>query len=298
MTVTLSASARERSLQIAVGFCLLDVLLIGYAAFSSNSLTILSDLFKESTDLLSVLAAWLTVRAVGRAPDERFTYGIGKLENLVSIGIAVLMTLCGLFILVQAVHHLRNPQPTVGTLPGILVFSIYAGIGFCIWLRNRWLLRQQASAIIASQAKLWFSKALFDALMAASLIVAAVFSDQAWSLYLDPLASLVGVLFLFHAAFAITSSSVGDLLDATLEEHLQLCIVRQLAEHFDDYDQLHRIRTRRSGPKIYIELFLQFNPTLSMGEVQRRIGTICHRIVAAIPGADVTIVPALAPPAQ
>ena len=41
---------RERSLAIALAFCLVDVLLMGGAAFHSNSLTILSDFLKELGD--------------------------------------------------------------------------------------------------------------------------------------------------------------------------------------------------------------------------------------------------------
>lgn len=280
-----------------MAFCLLDVGLTGGAALVSTSLTIMSDFLKEGTDFLAVLAAYLTVRAVRRAPDERYAYGIGKLENLVSVAIAVAMVACAGFILVQASHHLRNPQPTEGTLPGIVIFTSYAVIGFGIWMRNRVELRKRDSAILESQAKLWFSKACFDALMAFALITQLVFHGQPWSWYLDPIASLLGVFFLLHAAWSITSSSMGDLLDASLSEHLQLRILRQLVERFDDYDRLQKIRTRRSGPRVYVEVFLHFDPALLMGEVQRRIDAITAQITQEIPGTDVVIVPSNGVPA-
>jgi cation diffusion facilitator family transporter len=296
MSSSSSSTSNERGLQIAVAVCLIDVLLTGSAALVSNSLTILSDAFKESTDFLAVLASYLTVRAVRRAPDERYAYGIGKLENLVSMAIALMMLACAGFILVQASHHLRDPQPVEGTLPGIVIFATYAAIGFGIWARNRIALRTQTSAILASQASLWFAKATFDTLMAATLIVEIVFRDQPWSIYLDPIASLVGVLFLLHAAWSIAHSSVGDLLDASLSEHLQLRILRQLIERFDDWDRLHKIRTRRAGPRVYVEVFLQFDPELLMGEVQARIDSLSTLISQEIPGTEVVIVPSLTTP--
>lgn len=298
MSTSASSNSHERGLQVAVAFCLLDVCLTGGAAFASTSLTIMSDLLKEATDFMAVLAAYLTVRAVRRAPDERYAYGIGKLENLVSVGIAVAMVACAGFILVQASHHLRDPQPTEGTLPGIVIFSTYAAIGFGISMRNRLELRKRESAILESQAKLWFSKGCFDALMAITLITQVVCHGQRWSWYLDPIASLLGVFFLLHAAWSITSSSVGDLLDASLSEHLQLRILRQLVERFDDYDRLHKIRTRRSGPRVYVEVFLQFDPVLLMGEVQKRIDAIAGQITREIPGTEVVIVPSSEAPAS
>jgi cation diffusion facilitator family transporter len=297
MNIATSSNSHERTLLVAVGVCFVDVLLTGGAALASNSLTILSDAFKEGTDFLAMLASYFTLRAVRRSPHERFAYGIGKLENLVSMAIAVMMVACAGLILVQASHAIRFPKPIEGTLPGIVIFSTYAVIGFGIFFRNRLELRKRESAILASQAQLWFAKATFDGLMAATLIAEVVLREQSWSRYLDPLASLVGVFFLLHAAWSIASSSVGDLLDASLTEHLQLRILRQLIERFDDYDKLHKIRTRRSGSRVYVEVFLQFDAQLLMGEVQRRIDALSELIRTEIPGTEVVIVPSLVAPA-
>jgi cation diffusion facilitator family transporter len=297
MSIATSSNSHERTLLVAVGVCFVDVLLTGGAALASNSLTILSDAFKEGTDFLAMLASYFTLRAVRRSPDERFAYGIGKLENLVSMAIAVMMVACAGLILVQASHAIRFPKPIEGTLPGILIFSTYAVIGFGIFFRNRLELRKRESAILASQAQLWFAKATFDGLMAATLIAEIVLREHSWSLYLDPLASLVGVFFLLHAAWSIASSSVGDLLDASLTEHLQLRILRQLVERYDDYDKLHKIRTRRSGSRVYVEVFLEFDAQLLMGEVQRRIDALSELIRTEIPGPEVVIVPSLVAPA-
>ena len=86
MSATSSSGTREGSLRLALVVCFFDLCLMGVALMQSNSVTILGDLLKESTDTLSVLAAFLTVRAVRKSPDYRFAYGIGKLENIVYFG--------------------------------------------------------------------------------------------------------------------------------------------------------------------------------------------------------------------
>jgi len=296
MTSASSPGTRERSLQIALSFCLLDVVLMGTAAYFSNSLTILSDLLKESTDLLSILAAFLTIRAVRRSPDHHFTYGIGKLENLVSLSIGLVMLGSAFWITWRSAHHLASPQMAEGTIPGICIFALYTFIGYQIYFRTRRVSQQQPSAIMECQARLWFSKASLDAVMCTALLLAYFFRNQTWSWYLDPLASLVGVLFMLHAAWAMTSSSVYDLLDATIEETTQLRILRQLVLRLDDYERLHKIRARRSGPRLYVEIFLEFDPLLLMGEVQKRIDAIRQDLESKIPGADVSIRPSTTSP--
>jgi ferrous-iron efflux pump FieF len=280
---------------MALIFCLIDLCLMGTAAYNSNSVTILGDLLKETTDTLAVLAAFLTVRAVRKSPGYRFAYGVGKLENLVSVSIGVIMVVCAVSVTVHAVHHLKEPAPAEGTLPGIIVFALYSGIAFFISLRARAISRKQPSAIMESQAKLWFSKGAFDAAMGTGLTVALIFNKHEWSWYLDPLASLVGVCFMFHAAWGMASASVGDLLDATVEEETQLQIMRELVLHIDDYERIHKVRTRRSGPNMYAEIFLEFDPNILMGEAQRRIDSMRADLEAKIPGLDVSIRPTVTP---
>lgn len=289
------SNTRESSVKLALFICLIDVGLTGGAAAMSNSLTILSDLFKESSDFMAVLAAYITLYLVNRNKDERFAYGIGKLENLASITISFLMLFSAGFIIYHALEHLHEPVRAEGTLPGIVLFICYAVTGFYIWLKNVRILKQQSSPIIASQARLWFSKACFDIMMASVLIMALIFDEFAWSLYLDPLASLVGAGFLIHGAWAITSSSVGDLLDVSLEESTQLVILRELVKHFDDYDALHKVRSRRSGSNVFIEIFMSFDPELKMLEVTKRIERLHDTISATVPGAQVLIVPGRVP---
>jgi cation diffusion facilitator family transporter len=290
-----SAGTREGSLRMALVFCLIDLALMGSAAWNSNSVTILGDLLKEATDTLAVLAAFMTVRAVRRSPGYRFAYGIGKIENLVSVSIGVVMIVCALTVTVRSAHQLRYPEMARGTLPGIAVFALYAAIGFYISLRARRIANRQPSAIMESQAKLWFSKGAFDAAMGFGLLIALFFQDYEWSWYLDPLASLVGVVFMIHAAWAMTTSSVGDLLDATVSEETQIRIMRELVHHIDDYERIHKIRTRRSGPHMYSEIFLEFDPNILMGEAQRRIDSIRADLESQIPGLDVAIRPTVQP---
>lgn len=290
-------STRENSLRVAVLVCGIDIALTGYAAWSSNSVTILGSLVKELADFIAMLSAFATFRAVRREPNERFAYGVGKLENLVSVGTGILMFGCSFGILYQAIGAIQDPRPTEGTLPGIMLFSIYSLIGFWLWQRNLRAVRQQSSAILLSQAHLWFSKALYDGLMAVALILALIFKNFAWSAFLDPLASLVGVGFLLLGAWSMASSSVGDLLDSTLEEATKLRIMRHMVEHFVDYSHLYQIRTRRAGPRVYVEVFLQFDPELRMSDVERRIEVLRAEIATSIPGADITICPVM-PSAQ
>jgi divalent metal cation (Fe/Co/Zn/Cd) transporter len=66
--------------------------------------------------------------------------------------------------------------------------------------------------------------------------------------------------------------------------------MKKLVEHFDEYESVHKIRTRRSGSQIYIEVFLGFNAELTMGEIQKKIDPLSKAIQDAFIGAEVAII--------
>jgi cation diffusion facilitator family transporter len=252
----------------------------------------MSDFFKEVADFTSVFFALLTLRVINsHKADEKFSYGIGKLENLASIGVSILMLMSAGFILYQAIGRLQQPEHPQGTLPGIIIFSCSAVFSFVLYLRNKKILKTQKSAIVDSQMRLWLSKAWLDGLMASVLILSSILSHYDWSAYLDPLTSLVGVILLIHGAWKISTSSVHELLDASLEEASQLLIMKKLVEHIDDYESVIKIRTRRSGVQIYIEVFLGFDPNLKMLEVQDKIDHLTSAIKGTFEGSEVVVIP-------
>jgi divalent metal cation (Fe/Co/Zn/Cd) transporter len=56
------------------------------------------------------------------------------------------------------------------------------------------------------------------------------------------------------------------------------------------------VRARRSGPNIYVEIFLEFNPADLMGDVQKRIDALCAYLQAHHTGMDISIRPTAATP--
>ena len=79
--------------------------------------------------------------------------------------------------------------------------------------------------------------------------------DYSWSVYIDPIASLIIAGTILLAAIGIFTSSFYDLLDRTLEEADQMVILRELTKQFDQYDEMHGVRSRRADGKEFIEVF-------------------------------------------
>jgi cation diffusion facilitator family transporter len=285
-------SREVRSFIIAILLCLADAVLTAWLALGSESLTVLSAFFGAVIDLLAVIAAFVAfvVVRLRRKSQSRFAFGIGKLENVISMVIAALMLLGAQHIIFEAIDSIRNPQLVAATMMTVVLFTSYAIVSSAMYLYYRNLVKTHRTPIINSQFALWYSKVCYDIPIAVAIALIYFYQDFAWGMYLDPVASLIGAGFLLYAAWSIGSSSIGDLLDVSLDAYSHEVIDRALrATHFEHQDYV--IKSRRSGPDIFVELHLKFNPQMTLKDVSAYSDKVRDAATAVCPAAKVLVVP-------
>lgn len=284
-------ASRERTTRSAVIAGIVDTLVTLGALLAARSTVLLADFFKTVLELAAVLLAWLAIRRINRGADPRFEYGIGKLENLSSLFVGILMVGCLIVVAGNAGLHIKHPAPIAGAGVWISLAAqiLYAGINGALGWTSRRSARREQSPIMASQARLFFSKAFANAFILLALALSMGLARYPWSLYIDPVASLIIAGFILLAALGIFSSSCGDLLDRTLEEESQIVILRELARSFNDYDALHGVRSRRAGSQVFIDIFLEFAPHKTMAQVQPVADALRRNLERQIQGSRVTI---------
>jgi divalent metal cation (Fe/Co/Zn/Cd) transporter len=103
--------------------------------------------------------------------------------------------------------------------------------------------------------------------------------------------SLILSFYILGAAYLIGKRSIDELLDKTIDEPLQMMILSELAAYFDEYLEVHGVRSRRTGQFVFIEIFLEFESNKLMGDVQTVINRIKADLEKKIDGSQVMIVP-------
>lgn len=286
-----NSASRESAALAGVVAGLVDTGITVAALLAANSSVLLADTCKTMLEFIAVLMAWMAIRRINRGANHQFDYGIGKLENLSSLLVGLLMILCLLVIAVNTVRNIMHPAHIQGAGVWISIAAqiVYAGINGFLCVRNRRMAAAEASPIMASQARLFLTKTLANLFILGSLILSIALAKYHWSLYIDPLASMVIGGSILLAAVGILKSSFYDLLDRTLEETSQVYILRELARHFSEYEALHGIRSRRAGSKVFVEVFLEFDPERKVGEVQDIVNRLRQDIENAVQGSRVTI---------
>jgi cation diffusion facilitator family transporter len=294
-------SAKESSTRTAVIAGFVDTLISLAALVASQSAVVLADFLKTLLEFIAVVLAWFAILGITRGGGTSYEYGMGKLENLSSLAVAALMILVFLVIAGNAVRNIIQPAHVggIGVIISLVAQVVYGFINGYLWRRADRAALAESSPIMASQAKLFFTKLVANVFIFGSLTASLALADQAWSVYIDPIASLIIAGSILMSAVGVFSSSCYDLLDGTLEEADQLKIMRELVANYERFDMIYGVRSRRAGNRTFIDIFLGFDPERRMGAVQREIEAIRRAVAAQFPNSTVTVIigPQLAAPA-
>ncbi len=283
---------KESSTRTAVIAGGIDTVISLAALLAAQSSVLLADFLKTALEFVAVLLAWMAMRRLARGGGEAYEYGIGKIENLSSLVVAALMTLVFLVISINAVRGLISPSHVggIGVIISLVAQVVYGVINAWLWRRCRNSARTEDSPLMASQAKLFFTKLFGNIFIFGSLSLSLLLADQAWSVYIDPIASLVIAGTILVSAVGVFSSSVYDLLDGTLEEKDKLDIMRELVLHFQRYDMLYGVRSRRAGNRVFIDIHVGFDADRRIGDVEQDIAAIRAGVMRHFKNATVTVV--------
>jgi cation diffusion facilitator family transporter len=284
---------RERALFVSLLAAVIPIIPALAASIFSGSVAYFALTLKTINEAVATLIAWIIARDISRGGHGRYDYGMGKHETIARIVTGGLMLLSLVFVVLAAMYRFLMPASLVseGILFAIviLLFSIAADVWF--WVSNYRIAMKESSPLMDSQWRLFRMKAYANMVVLVSMIIAIVCARYPWAVYIDPVGSVIIIGFLLQSGYGMIRTSVPDLLDRTLDEELQLVVVRELAEHFDKYEQLHGVRSRRSGGNIYIEIFLEFEGTMQMCEVQDEINRMKKDLETKLPRSSVNIIP-------
>ena len=288
----MTSAHKESSTRTAVIAGAVDTMVSLGALLAAQSSVLLADFLKTSLEFVAVMLAWMAMRRLARGGGDAYEYGIGKLENLSSLFVAALMALVFLVIAVNAVRGLISPSHVggIGVIISLVAQLVYGVINGWLWRRSLLAARTEESPLMESQAKLFFTKLFGNIFIFLSLALSLALADQAWSVYIDPIASLVIACSILMSAVGVFSSSVYDLLDGTLEEKDKLDIMRELVLHFHRYDMLYGVRSRRAGNRVFIDIHVGFEPDRRIGDVEQDIAAIRAGVMRHFKNACVTVV--------
>lgn len=248
------------------------------AATLTNSAAIFTDLLATSFDLTALTACWLVLQLAHKAHEAKYAYGLGKLENLAELLIALLQTILVIIAGTHAIMRTLNPESLEGAGLGLLVTAV-ATIGNVVLNRKATrLARRTRSPVLAAQARVHLVSAIASGSVFTVTTILSVFDTIPMLYYLDPMGSFVVIGFMVYNILAMLSNSVASLLDQAIDEAGQLRILRALTTHYDDFHELGDIRTRQFGGKMFVELHLGFEDDWTVAKTRGVVAKLTEAV--------------------
>jgi cation diffusion facilitator family transporter len=285
--------SRERIVFWSVVATALSLIPTAYAAFISNSTTLLADLLRCVAEFVAILLSWFVLRQLSRHDPAAYNYGLGKLEQLASLAVATALFVSFLLAFGSGLARFWSPQALESTTFGF-IFAILGTIGNAfLWLKDYRYYLASPSPVMESQWKLFRAKTCATTVVTLSLGLSMIFSESSVSNYFDPLGSLILSLFLLYSSYSMVSTSMPDLIDRSVDEKVQIIIHTTLTGHLDRYVALERIRTRRSGAQMFIDIFLSFDGQAPFHRVHECVMSIKSELRDRLGKAEVIVIPSL-----
>lgn len=259
-----------------------------------GSLTILAEAIRGGLMLSVEAYALVVLHRMHRGRVASAEYGNGKLEVFCNLLIALAKIGASIWIASKAMVIVQAGQSEASPLGMALAASLGA-VGLFVNLRAFRLVHgvtaRARSAIMTSQLISRTVKLRCAFVIFVTLTIGATTEDPVIAAWADALGALAVAWFILIAAIRTIRVCLIDLLDLSVDDATRRAIERALARHRSLFADLRRMRSRRSGTTVFIEVALGFDPMLPLAEIDRRVSELRASLTAEVAGADVAIIP-------
>ena len=276
-----------------------DLLLVGpylWIAIEVGSLTILGEVMRGMLMITVTILSWMTLRKIHRGQTGDYDFGMGKVEQILSLSVAVMLTASVVYIWVRLLSSSPAETQEVDAMSYVAVGLAFANLSVNLALLHPLYqaMKTGKSVLVTAQFHAKIAKSIGSLVVTLCVALNQLTSSMALALWAERVGVLIVTLVTLHAAYELIKSSLPDLLDRTLPEELQVKINQVLARNYSNFDALKWCQSRQSGSSIEVHLGLGFAGDLAFADVARITKAVVTDMEAAIPGSRVTVTPVMA----
>lgn len=280
---------KERLMRLAtyasVGVAGTLILVKSIAWILSDSISLQATLIDSVLDAAASLVNLLAVKHALEPPDREHRFGHGKLEAIAALGQSLFITASAFWLMYEAGARLYNPVPIEETTIGILVMVFAIVATFFLLKFQRYVVKKTSSSAIRADSIHYQSDLIINLGVIFSLVVSSGFSLH----WVDPIVGGVIALYILYTAWTIILEAFNMLMDHELPDNLREKIREITLASHDKIQGMHDLRTRTSGIKVFIQLHLEHDPYMTLGECHEIAEIVERNLHRSFPNAEVLI---------
>jgi ferrous-iron efflux pump FieF len=274
----------RRAARASVGVSTLLVIVKLGAYALTGSVAILAALADSAVDLVASLGNLFAVGQSLTPADHQHRFGHGKAEPLAGLAQAAFITGSATFLVFESMQHLVEPHPLQNEFAGVAVmlFSIVATFGLVAY--QRLVVRRTGSPAISADNMHYAG----DLLTNAGIIVAILLSTRLHWYLADPLIGLAVAAVIAWSAWHVFRQSYDQLMDRELPE-LDRQRIKTIVLAHPCVRGVHDLRTRAAGTLSFIQLHIEMDPAMTLGQAHEASDEVEESLREAFPGAEIII---------
>lgn len=255
-------TANRVSVITIIGNVILSVFKL-IAGIVAHSGAMISDAIHSASDVFSTFVVIIGIKLASKESDKEHPYGHERLECVAAILLSVILFITGLGIGLDAFKKIVSGNYGDLTVPGVLAL-IAAVVSILTKEGMYWYTRHYAKKIdsAALMADAWHHRS--DALSSIGALIGIGGAMLGYPV-MDCVASLVIFVFIAKAAYDIFKDAMDKMVDHSCDEEtenkMRECVLRN--ENVQGIDML---QTRIFGNKIYVDVEILLDATLSLGK--------------------------------
>jgi len=278
---TLVGRAARRNLVLGAVILLLKL----GAWWQTRSVALLADALESIVNVAAGAVAAFALWWASRPPDRKHPFGHTKAEYLSAALEGALVIAAAAIAVRESWRHLLAPHAPneVGLGLALAGAAGLANAGMAFYLQ-RLGRRRQSPALLASAAHLWGDVMTTAGVLAG--LLAAWYTGH-WAI--DPFIALLVAVNIVRLGWQVVRESLGGLLDESLPSgelaHVEALIAREMGGAL----QVHGLKTRRAGPRRFVELHLVVPGAMRVDAAHGICDRIEDALQEALPGTEVVI---------
>ncbi len=253
----------------------------------SGSVALLADTIHNFGDATTSIPLWIAFALTKRGASRRFTYGYGKTEDVAGVVIVGVIFFSACVAAYESVMKIIHPQPI--THLGAVAFAALVGFlgneGVAV-IRLKVGREIESAALIADG-----QHARVDGFTSLAVLLGVV---GVWAGYpiVDPLIGIVITVAILFIVKDATKAVWNRMIDGIEPEILGQ--IESVPLYVRGVKSVHQVRARWVGHKVYTDLQIATDPTISVGEAHKitdEVEAVLKNHVRSFGGAIVHVCP-------
>jgi cation diffusion facilitator family transporter len=279
-TISLSAISKVRRVGWVGLICnLLLAAAKAAAGIIGHSQAVLADALHSLTDSVTDIAVILGVKFWTAPADEDHPHGHGRVETLVTVFIGLVVGAVAVGMGVEAIRGLKNEPEVVPSGVALVVSLLSIVVKEVLYQWTARVGREVGSP--ALEANAWHHRSDAISSIPAAIAVAVSIIDPEWAI-VDRVGAVVVCLLILQASWRILRPAVDQLIDAGAPESERRRI-EEVALGVDGVEAAHAVRTRYVGSKLAVDLHVEVDGGLSVGDGHAIAVEVREKLIAEGP---------------